>query len=284
MAGFIAQCKGTDSDTVHNIGKYWTLGRQWLWSIKYDGQYSQIHISNDMVMFYTSSGKPYTNKYLAKILLHIIHKYMLPMILEVEYLGNGLGMLGGRSDAASVTTLRTAFTKGIDISMEHRIKIFDIICDKPFSERLMTLRQLQAMFNGNNAIEVVEYADVKTIEDAHTFCNNVIAKGFEGIYVKSVNHTHQPGKRVKTAFKFKHKQQTIVKIVGIDEGIGKYTGLIGAFICEDSNGMQVNVGSGLTDSLRGLNPDDVIGKSIRISYERIDQTYIFPVFIDFVQA
>lgn len=281
MNQFIKQCKGTDSDTVHNLATYWHKGGAWYSSVKYDGQYAQIHITKDSVIFYTSSGKPYTNAALVDELQKCIPHNMKPIVLEAEYLGDGFGKLGGRSDAAVVTTARTAFAKGIGYSAMHQIRIFDIIEDETFAVRMQDLDILAEAFKDSELIGVIEYKICTSLENARIACAQMVERGWEGIYCKSVLHTQEAGKRVKTAFKFKLKNTTIVKIVGIDEGTGKYAGQIGAFICEDENGMRVNVGSGLTDSIRQLSPAAVIGLKIRINYERIDQTYIFPIFIDF---
>ena len=283
MNQFIKQCKGTDSDTVHNLATYWHKGCAWYLSIKYDGQYAQIHITKDRVIFYTSSGKPYINELLADELQKCIPDDMKPIVLEAEYLGNGDGKLGGRADAAVVTTARTAFAKGISYSAKHQLRIFDIIEDESFAIRMKDLDKLRNKFVDSTMVLVVNYKLCTSIENARIACARYVENGWEGIYCKSVLHTHEAGKRVKTAFKFKLKNTTTVKIVGIDEGTGKYAGLIGAFICEDENGMRVNVGSGLTDSIRQLSPAALIGLKIRINYERIDQTYIFPIFIDFLQ-
>lgn len=283
MVEFIKQCKGTDSDTIHNLQLYWDKGKQWYWSIKYDGQYAQIHIYDNFVIFYTSSGKPYTNKILADELLKYIPDAYKPIILEAEYLGNGEGKLGGRSEAAVVTTARTAYAKGISYGAEHQLRIFDIIEDESFAIRKVNLITFSRILKDSKLISVVEYNECATLEDARIACAKYVGSGWEGIYCKSSYHIQEAGKRVKNALKFKQKNSTIVEIIGIDEGTGKYEGMIGAFICKDENGMQVNVGSGLTDSIRQLTPAALIGLKIRINYERIDSTYIFPIFIDFVQ-
>lgn len=280
---FIKQCKGTDSDTVFNLDTWWDRGDTWFWSIKYDGQYAQIHIDKDFVMFYTSSGKPYYNSILATELLTLIPDKYYPLIIEAEYLGSGEGKLGGRSEAAVVTTLRTAFAKGItDMGFAHNLKIFDVITPARFGGRTEQLDVLRKCLKHSALIEVVDYNICESVEDAMYISANMCKQGFEGIYCKSIKHQQESGKRVKTAFKFKQKNSTIVTIVDIDEGTGKYQGMIGAFLCVDDNGMQVSVGSGLSDSIRGFDPSSVIGKRIRINYERIDNTYIFPIFIDFV--
>lgn len=294
---FIPQCKGTDSDTLKDVDvKWYSIGDFiahdcWYWSIKYDGQYAQIHIDEaGNVLFYTSSGKPYVNETLANDLVSRISDEFYPLVLEAEYLGNGEGKLGGRNAAAVVTTARTAYAKGISYSAEHKIRIFDIICpfdgDKPpvrFKDRLEMLKDLQTYLDGSKYIACVEYFKCEKLEDAYTVRNKIVGRGYEGVYVKNTCHVQRAGKRVKDALKFKIKNTTTLTIVGIDEGTGRFKDLIGAFICVDANGMNVNVGSGLSDEVRRLPRKSVIGKRIRINYERVDQTYIFPIFIDFCE-
>lgn len=277
---FIPQCKGTDSDTIHNLQRAWNEGARWYASTKYDGQYAQIHIKNGECLFYTSSGKPYTNEILSKILLNT---FKHNMILEAEYLGTGDGKMGGRAAAAVVTTARTAYAKGIGYGASHSLRIFDIIENQTFADRLDALDDMRSVLQAKNElIKVVDYNEVMCLNDVYDMLNYKLKDGWEGLYVKSVWHNQLAGKRVKLALKFKAKQTATLTIIDIDEGTGKYEGKIGAFICEDEGGMRVNVGSGLTDSIRNLEYKYVIGKKIRINYERIDTTYIFPIFIDFV--
>lgn len=277
---FIPQCKGTDSDTIHNLQRVWNEGARWYASTKYDGQYAQIHIKNGECLFYTSSGKPYTNDILAKILLDT---FKHDMILEAEYLGTGDGKMGGRAAAAVVTTARTAYAKGIGYGAQHSLRIFDIIENQTFADRLDALDDMRNVLQSKSElIKVVDYNEVMCLNDVYDILTNKLKDGWEGVYVKSVWHNQLAGKRVKLALKFKAKQSATLTIIDIDEGTGKYEGKIGAFICEDEGGMRVNVGSGLTDSIRNLEYKHVVGKKIRINYERIDTTYIFPIFIDFV--
>lgn len=273
---FIKQCKAYDTDKVSLANIDYLLNNdRWFWSIKYDGHYCQIHWNGSEAMFYTSSGKQFTNDFFN---LHFAKLTKEPIIFEAEYLGTGEGMLGERVKAAVTTSAATNFKKSIPYNEPHKLVIFDIIQDTEFINRLRFLDSLR--YNTTEYVKIASYSVINSYKQALEIADNNIANGYEGIIIKASKHLYQSGKRVKTALKIKNKYNTILTIVSVKEGIGKYTGAIGSFTCIDDNGLVVDVGSGLTDDIRFSNKD-YINRKIRISYERIDGTYIFPIFKGF---
>jgi hemerythrin superfamily protein len=57
-------------------------------------------------------------------------------------------------------------------------------------------------------------------------------------------------------------------VVDWEEGVNKYTGQLGALVCESADGkVVVNVGSGLSDKQRKkFKPEFIIGKIVEITY------------------
>ena len=276
---FIPQCKAYDSDklTIANLTNL--VDKDWYWSIKWDGQYCQIHYDGKNAIFYTSSGKPFKNDYFTPTLHHMLGPK--PTILEAEYLGEGLGYLGHRANAAVTTTARTMYNKRQIYYAPHRLVIFDVIHGEKFGERLKYLDALRDMCPAQQGIKITRYEPITSYEHALEISREYIDQGFEGLVIKANNHLQYPGKRVKSALKIKSKSYADVTIKAINPGTGKYTGMIGSFRCVDKNGLVVDVGSGLDDNLR-LSKENFIDKKIRISYERIDTTYIFPIFQAFI--
>lgn len=274
MSEFIYQCKGTDSSSLDDLQSYWNKYNEWRWSIKYDGQYVQIHVNTNEVILYTSSGKPYKNQAIEDELLKLIPVSYRPIIFEGEYLGEGFGRLGGRKEAAVVTTLRTAYAKGQILSFNHSIRVFDVINDKPFKDRLPLLDLLDR----GRLVRAVSYQKLNCLAEALHIAEKMIEEGLEGIMIKSDQHFQIAGKRVKTSMKFKKKNTVVAEIVDITEGTGKYQGMIGALVCKDSDGLEFTVGSGLTDELRKMDKTAFIGKTVEIKYESKGKTYVMPVF------
>lgn len=75
-----------------------------------------------------------------------------------------------------------------------------------------------------------------------------IADGEEGIMINIYDAPYE-FKRTNNLLKCKKFQSCDLRVVGFEEGTGKYIGMLGALICEYKDGT-VKVGSGLTDELR----------------------------------
>ena len=95
----------------------------------------------------------------------------------------------------------------------------------------------------------------------------------------SPDSAYNVGKRVHHAVKLKGRHTADLLCIGITPGTGKYKGMIGSLTLMDKEGRRVSVGSGLCDVARAGNKADFINKVIEIQYERIDDTYIQPVYI-----
>jgi DNA ligase-1 len=115
-----------------------------------------------------------------------------------------------------------------------------------------------------------------------------VTKGEEGIMINICDAPYE-FKRTNNLLKVKKFNTCDLRVIGFEEGTNKYSGKLGAFICEYKGGW-VKVGSGLTDELRKeiwdnqLKYQDTI---IEISYfeETKDSTgkesLRFPTFKDF---
>lgn len=93
--------------------------------------------------------------------------------------------------------------------------------------------------------------------------------GYEGIMIKDVDAPYEC-KRSAAWLKLKPFISVSLPIVAVEEGTGKYTGMLGNFICEGEDSgkyVKVSVGSGLTDNERKTfwdNKDKLIGDIIEI--------------------
>lgn len=128
---------------------------------------------------------------------------------------------------------------------------------------------------------------VVSLEEAQEIFQQYLADGQEGIILKSADGIWE-NKRSKKQIKFKGELECDLVITGIEEGTGKYKGLLGALICESSDGIvQVRVGSGLIDEQRkSLFSSEIIGKIVAIKYNaRIknvkgEESLFLPIFLE----
>jgi len=268
----IKQCKGKMFDKVPaskllNAGYYE--------STKFDGNYCQIHKISDRVTIYSSGNKPIKLNDLEEDLVAL--NTDSDFILEAEFIGESEGKLGDRTKCGMMTTWRTLTSKGLPCNCnDNKFIVFDIIIeDMTFEDRLDLLNNIRLPRYLRKAIHTPNFS----IHDAKLKARDIAKEGYEGIYLKHKDHKYYTGKRVNDAIKIKLRPTADLLCIDVEDGEGKYEGMIGSLVLQDSKGRIVKVGSGLDDNDRAVEPKCFIGQVIEIEYEQILDTYIQPTFI-----
>ena len=124
-------------------------------------------------------------------------------------------------------------------------------------------------------------ADYNLIKEYH---DKFVEVGYEGAMIKDVTAPYCFG-RDWSVMKFKAFFDADVSITALLEGTGKHSGKLGSFVV-DYKGVEVRVGSGLTDDLREQIWSDKaahIGRTIEVRYqeETPDGSLRFPTFVCF---
>ena len=91
--------------------------------------------------------------------------------------------------------------------------------------------------------------------------------GYEGLMLNK--DAPYECKRTTNLIKIKSFKHSDLRIVGYEEGEGKYVGILGAVVVE-YKGNKVSVGSGLTDEQRveyWAKRDELIGKIVEVKYK-----------------
>ena len=139
--------------------------------------------------------------------------------------------------------------------------------------------------NKPSKIHIVESKKVANIDEAQEIFKGYLADGQEGIILKDMNAVWE-NKRARHLIKFKGELECDLKIVGIQEGTGKYVGKVGAYICESEDGIvKCDVGSGFKDNQREID-NSVIGKVVAVKYNaRIKnkqgvESLFLPIFLE----
>ncbi len=161
-------------------------------------------------------------------------------------------------------------------------------CATPYSKRFSTLEAIvNKQSSKDKKIWTVSSTIVETLEQAQEIFQEYLSLGYEGIILKDGSGEWED-KRSKTQIKFKGELECDLKIVAVEEGKGKATGMLGAIICESSDGVvKVNVGSGFTDAHRKQYwKENLIDKIVAVKYNsRIknktgEESLFLPVFIE----
>ena len=113
---------------------------------------------------------------------------------------------------------------------------------------------------------ILKTAMVASYDDAEVIFNEALADGEEGVIVKNGDSPWE-NKRSKYQVKMKAELEADLLVEAVNDGTGKYKGLVGSLACTSKDGtLKVNVGSGLTDEDRKKDPDEFIGKIVSVKY------------------
>ena len=167
------------------------------------------------------------------------------------------------------------------------VQFVDGYCGTPYSKRYSTLEAIiSKQKSEGKKIWNVTSTIVQTLEEAQEIFQGYLAEGYEGIILKDGNGVWED-KRAKHQIKFKGELECDLKIVAIEEGTGKYAGMLGAIVCESSDGkIKVNVGSGFNDAHRKNLGKEILDKIVAIKYNsRIknklgDESLFLPIFVE----
>lgn len=121
----------------------------------------------------------------------------------------------------------------------------------------------------SSKVEVVESETAQTIDECLVFYQMMRGRGEEGAVIKVASALWEDA-RSKNMVKLKAINDIDAKCVGVEAGLGKYAGKIGALLCEDSTGaLKFSVGTGLKDSDREKDPSFYINSIVECTYNEI---------------
>lgn len=151
--------------------------------------------------------------------------------------------------------------------------IFDVMADYPQAQHLRcTSIQLIALQLGSPLVKAVPSRTLMTMAEIDDMFNEARDEGYEGLVLKDEDALPFNG-RSYAWMKVKSKDTVDVQVTDIKEGRGKYEGNVGALVC-DFNGVDIQVGGGLTDDQREAwfrDPNLIVGKTIEVEYMEISK-------------
>lgn len=198
--------------------------------------------------------------------------------------GNGI------LNKANKGTISDAEAKLVHASLWDVIPYEDFVkgvCNVPYETRWSSVDHLVTNQDSKNKrLWSVWHAECLGIESANEVFQQLLADGHEGIILKDKQGKWED-KRSKSQIKFKGELECDLKIVGLQEGTGKYENMLGALLCESSDGIvKVSVGSGFNDAQRQSIGNAEIGKIVAVKYNaRItnkqgEESLFLPIFVE----
>jgi ATP-dependent DNA ligase len=173
-----------------------------------------------------------------------------------------------------------------------RIRVWDVITqaefeaqrsETPYSERFETVENAVNKANAPK-VELIETIEVADLAAAEKHFAEMLKRGEEGTLLKSFDHAWED-KRSYGLLKMKAIKDADLEVVGWVEGTGKYEGMLGALVCQSSDGkIEVSIGSGFSDDQRKAYTEKAtVGRIVEILYnERItsrDRTDVDSLFL-----
>lgn len=245
--------------------------------VKLDGtRLLTIVYPNGNVVMFTRNGKEVSN---------------FPDIKEqfMEYSGriNEAMVFDGELVSKSFQDLMTMFFRKTSVdTSDSCLYLFDAIPLNAFVHGKYDRKQLNRrewlndfIGEGTKNIKALDYyvLDFSNTYDMEQFRNlnlKALENGYEGIMIKDCNAPYEC-KRGSHWLKQKPVVSFDLEILDVEEGTGKYVGMMGAIYChgfENDKEIFVSVGSGFSDELRVQywnNRDDLIDKIVEIECDAI---------------
>lgn len=116
-------------------------------------------------------------------------------------------------------------------------------------KRIERLQILESVITDFNKIKMIEYKIISSYEEAIAHFTNAVSRGEEGTILKDLDGFWKNGKP-QTQIKMKLELTVDLKIVGFNEGTGKYENMLGSLICESSDGLVKADPYAFSDELR----------------------------------
>lgn len=197
--------------------------------------------------------------------------------LDKEFIYDGEVMTFGKAGTRDFNaTSGVINSKYLDKSSLHYY-VYDIIdVDVPATQRREALEAQKPTGNVTilKTIKMNLYKNTAKNTQLDNFLDEVVSKGGEGVMVRDWYSPYEQ-KRSTALLKYKGVQTMDMEVIGIEEGTGKYTGMVGSLHCRCDTvdrSYECWVGSGLSDYERATwKPEDIIGKIVEVAYFSVSQ-------------
>lgn len=264
-------------------------------SVKYDGVRALAKKRNGIVTLESRTSQPYDIPHLTRILdIHMqdgdiwdgevyVHNYELQDIVsavkrtdpekEIAKAKRAYDKDDSEQNEAAVIE---AILVG-ELRQKLQFHIFDVVSDKPFSERVRDLDELCGIPVVSPCIQITEYGYIGSEEAMKEHHKWAVSNGYEGSMLRNFSGLYESGKRSASLQKYKSyldSEFIILDVVPDKQGNG-------VFICQnDLNNLtfQVVMGS-MAERLSALDSkEEFKGKHLTVQYQARYKDTLLPQF------
>jgi len=211
---------------------------------KYDGARIIIHKKGQKLWFFTRRLENITKQFPE------LHDYVNRAVTAKECIieGEMLGFDKKSMKPMPFQFLSQRIKRKYDIDrivkeIPIQVNLFDItylegnqLFDKPLKERWQLLKKIIKPIDGK--LQLAKHIETKDLEKVEEFYQKALNASQEGIIIKNMDATYQPGRRVGYWLKVKPVMETLdLAIIGAVWGTGKRAGFLGSLIlgCKDGD-------------------------------------------------
>jgi DNA ligase-1 len=254
---------------------------------KFDGVRCIAIYKDQEVKFYSRTGKEFTQfERAAKALKDSVESFdqfqdmedggKYPIVFDGEMMTGEFNKTAGDIHRKNYQSEDSVFWMFEIMTMDQ----FDSGTPDPYKKRRARLQVFGAHAD-MDCIEIAPMYQVNSVDEIMAINADIQAKGGEGVIVKPFDGKYEKKRSFKW-LKVKACETVDLNVHGFEPGTGKYEGQIGAFLV-DFNGVEVSVGSGLTDAIRGMSEEDLKNRLIEVQYHEVtpDKSLRHPRFIRF---
>jgi len=153
--------------------------------------------------------------------------------------------------------------------------IYDIISNKPFSDRLYDLQNLKL----SPYCEIVKTIEIQNINQFKTFFSSFVEEGYEGIMLRNKDGLYKQGYRSHDLQKYKEFHESEYEIINFEEGEGRDKGCV-IWVCKATKEFRVRPRGTIEQRKEWFkNGQKYIGKMLTVIYQELSEQNIprFPV-------
>lgn len=151
--------------------------------------------------------------------------------------------------------------------------VYDIIdCDKTFGLRFIR-NDTELDKTHLDSIKWVNTYCVNSEEDIYRYHEKFLSEGYEGTMIR--NNLKYELKRSFNLLKLKSWKYAVCTVIGMNEGTGKYEGMLGSLIVKDKDGRVFSLSGKLSDMDRAVMfKSDIAGHQVVIKYRDLNENGI----------
>ena len=234
--------------------------------------------NSNTINFFTRNGKSLELPHLETELVSILKPKGIRGILDGEILGYENNEILPRVVSNGLCNKLIKETISKEELAKLGYQVWDLVLDSNKSQtQIKRFENLKNILKESDSkyISLIDSKIVNSLKEAYDMFYSKLESGKEGIILKNLDSVWV-SKRSNDLVKLKAEKTCDLKVIDVNIGEGKFSGGLGALVCETSDGLlRVNIGTGFSLEQRGLKNNEITKQpEIALPFETIKENFI----------